>query len=431
MQGLAVIRNSYPGPGQHFIELVQELDDEKYLECISASSTVGSISANQPLLLLEKNRLRLRSVSAFYRNSIALKRRSAHFDARSALQNLSYDVLNWLTASRLFVDNHEATFTTNYGKESDEFARLKRAFSSEYDASPAYRVLGNLRDYMQHRGFPAASVTVTAADPELDDWSSTVEFSVDRDALLTSGFSWKSKPRSDLQAMPEKIDILGLIEDASACFRRIYAEVLRVRIEQAQDAVRIVEDLILECRGREGVPHLVEYSPDSEGEMAPRGIRQLPVDIIKWAKEPSVQQEYFDRLIGEKTDKIEMSTPGELDSDTLEALRLGAAILNSYYESGGVGSAYVDRVNAIADDLDDITPIVAGLTTVAAVAMSMAASTLGTDARDLLGGMTRRSHVAAAPAAARRAGTGRRPHAPCGACGCINTRRASPGRAAP
>ncbi|MGE3795827.1 MAG: hypothetical protein AB7I38_18135 [Dehalococcoidia bacterium] len=299
-----------------------------------------------------------------------------------------YDILNWLTANRLFIDHHEALFKSDYGEDSHEYQRLKAAVKLEYDGNRAYRVLHNLRDYMQHREFPAASVTITATSPELDDWSAIVEFVVERDSLLSSGFNWKAKPRRDLGDMPENIDILGLIEEASPCFRRVFAEITRVRLEGARDSVAHLASLVEQCRLEEGVPHIVGFEKDPAGNLVPATLLPIPVGILEWSRDPDAQDEYFRRLVDARLDIIEMSAPDGLDPKIRDSLRLGAALLNTYYESGGINPTFSGRVNAIANDLNDISPIIDGLTTTAAVALSMAASTLGTDARDLLGGMT-------------------------------------------
>ena len=83
----------------------------------------------------------------------------------------------------------------------------------------------------------------------------------------------------------------------------------------------------------------------------------------------------------------ELAAPTALDEKARQSIQIGAGVLNAYFENGGINTGFADTVNKIADDLGDITPVLVGVTTVAAVGISMTAAALGTNARQILGGM--------------------------------------------
>jgi hypothetical protein len=211
VRGIGVLGKLPPDTTHYSFKLVRELDDEAFERYAEALDIVGRVSASLQLRLIEKNHARLVAVAQFYRNAIADRRHSEYFDARKAAENLSYDVLNWLTATRLFLDHHLTSFADIYGGDSPQRRRLQEAIRSEYDNSIAYRVLYKLRDYTQHCGFPVDQVSAKAVDSTAGDWSTQVEFTASRDRLLES-FDWKRQVEDDLRSMPERIDILQLVE---------------------------------------------------------------------------------------------------------------------------------------------------------------------------------------------------------------------------
>src|SRR5437763_8220967 len=152
--GVGIIGKIDLDPTHYTFKLIREIDDKTFAEYREAVTVVNRISASQQLQLIERNRARSASIAAFYCNAIELRRRSQYFDPRNAVENLSFEVLNWLTATRLFLDHHLAKFADDYGKDSEQRKQLQAAISNEYDNCMAYRFLYKLRDYAQHCGFP-------------------------------------------------------------------------------------------------------------------------------------------------------------------------------------------------------------------------------------------------------------------------------------
>src|SRR5687767_10242647 len=97
LRGIGVIGKFPPNPDHYTFKIVEELDPEKFAEYQEAVGVVGRINANLQIQLVEKNRARIASVSGFYRNAISAKQKSEHFHTRKAVENLSFDILNWLS----------------------------------------------------------------------------------------------------------------------------------------------------------------------------------------------------------------------------------------------------------------------------------------------------------------------------------------------
>lgn len=370
-------------------ELINELSNEEFDKIDEAVRSVTQITANLQLQLIERNRMRIRSVSEFYANAISMRQRSEHFDPRRAVENLSVEILNWLTATRLFLDHHLTMFSRTYGKDSPQHQRLKLATNQEYDSSPAYRVLYKLRDYTQHCGFPMDQVTSTARNPSANDWTAQVAFTAGREALLAN-FDWNAATRDDLAAMPERVDVLDLIETASPAFRRIFAEITRVRLESMATSIDTIRKAVESLPDRVTAPHLMSFTVGTNNIPTEISATMIPIDLVQWLDNPAKTSEYLQKLVADASidSASESLSADALNSQTRQSLRIGAAVMNAYYEAGGVGGDFADKVNGIADDLGDVTPVLVGTTTIAAVSLSMAAAALGTNARDLAGGLT-------------------------------------------
>jgi hypothetical protein len=388
IQGIGVIGKIDPNPTNYTFKLIQETGDKGFAEYREAINVVNRISASRQLQLVERNRAILASVAAFYRNAIGLKRRSQYFEPRNAVENLSFEVLNWLTATRLFIDHHLTSFASDYGENSDQRQQLQAAIRNEYDNSMAYRFLYKLRDYTQHCGFPVDQVTLAAANPDKNKRATTVEFTAGRDRLLAN-FDWKSKVREDLLKMPERIDVLELIEQASPCFRRIFAEITKIRIQGLSGPVAKIREIAAVCDDEEGLPHLLTFVQDDDGGVKSINHEAVPTDMIAWLDGDIGPSEYLNRLtqIASVGEPSELAAPTNLNEGTQQSIKIGAGVLNAYFENGGINGRFTDTVNKIADDLGGITPVLVGVTTVAAVGLSMAAAALGTNSREILGGM--------------------------------------------
>lgn len=391
VRGVGIIGRADENSSQPVFKMIKDLDTSEFEECERAVRAVSQVSASLQLQLIERNRMRLSSIGSFYRNAIELRARSEHFDPRRAVENLSFEMINWLTATRLFLDHHLTLFSRTYGNNSAQHRRLKQAISVECDSSAAYRILYKLRDYTQHCGFPVDRVTSTAKDPSVDDWSARAEFTADRDRLLGS-FDWNAKTREDLAEVPDRIDVLGLVKSASPAFRRIFAEVTRIRLEEMADSVKKIREMAALSPGNDVQLSLLSFTVGSNNIPTEIGFTSIPVHLVGWFDDPAGPSGYLDRLEVDATfDSVsETLSPNAMTDGTQESLRIGAAVMNVYYESGGTNDQFGDRVNKIADDLGDITPVLVGTTVVAAVALSMAAAALGTNARDIAGSFAAR-----------------------------------------
>src|SRR5207248_9676098 len=195
--------------------------------------------------------------------------------------------------------------------------------------------------------------------------------------LLTE-FDWKSKVRQDLLEMPERIDVLKLIEQASPCFRRIFAQVTRIRLQELSEPINKIKEIAAACENQEGFPHLLIFTQGDNGGVRSISHVAVPTDMIAWLEGDAGPSEYLNRIIriASVDEPGELAAPTALDEKARQSIQIGAGVLNAYFENGGINTGFADTVNKIADDLGDITPVLVGVTTVAAVGISMTAAAL-------------------------------------------------------
>jgi hypothetical protein len=384
VRGIGVVTNE----GQAGIHMSIEVDDVTFGRYSDGISAVMQAVTGRQFDLIERNRKRIASVAAYYQELFRMRRRSEIFHPQSSVETLAFEVLNWLTATRLFLDHHLTSFTHKYGKNSAELLGLKEKMSEQYDSSLAYRFLYKLRDYTQHCGFPVDQVAVGHSEnDESGNENIRVLFTASRDRLLRD-FDWNAKVRQDLRSMPERIDVLEMIEQVAPCFRKIFAQIVRVRLEGIERSVETIEEMARLLEGVEGDPHLFEFALDGEQNVSNISMTPVPVGVVSWHRHEDGPEKLLTRL--EKNSDLdeptELAAPSSMSPEFKKSMRLGAAVLNVYFENGGSGSRYVAAVNNLASDFGDLSILVDGLTTLAAVSLSMTAAAVGTNARDILGG---------------------------------------------
>jgi hypothetical protein len=392
-QGLAIISDTGDGASRRTFDLAHEIaDSERFRRFENSIGVVAGLLESLEYQIVERNFDRLDSVQAFYENSVAKNWKSQFFNARSSLVNISFDTINWLTATRLFLDHHLTLFADRYGTDIGEHARLKAAITVQYEASRAYRVLYKLRDYAQHCGFPMHAVTLGLSEAGNPESTQVAKFYADRYKLLNSGFDWKSRVRADLGKLPDKIDVVELVRQAMPCFRAVYAHVLSVRFREAQAEVRPVVELSEMEEGPDrGEQALVRAEYSEDGRLAMHSIQRVPLEVARWIAARSGPEELIQRLaagaVSGEADRL-AGYPNVAPA-VRQATKIGAALLDVYFENGGPGHAFTSAVNREIQSSRSLAPVVDGLTSIAAISLSMTGSAIGTSARDVVGEILR------------------------------------------
>lgn len=116
---------------------------------------------------------------------------------------------------RSFLDYWETTVNRDFGKESDELIAFKSATNLEYDNSFVYRFSYEMRNYIQHCGFPNIIFnSVMSAQNKIENRIDL--FTKD----IIDGFNWKKKVRNDLHLI-EKINMVESFIETEDSINRI------------------------------------------------------------------------------------------------------------------------------------------------------------------------------------------------------------------
>jgi hypothetical protein len=121
-------------------------------------------------------------------------------------------ILNLLSSIRTYLDHTETRLKREYGVTSDEWLLFKQKTSHAYDKYFEYRFLYKLRNYSQHCGLPAGSAEVTSFQDENLIWRDKMNVLFIRDKLISQYDGWTNLVETDLRTMPEKFDVLPLVD---------------------------------------------------------------------------------------------------------------------------------------------------------------------------------------------------------------------------
>ncbi|MDB5152302.1 MAG: hypothetical protein JWR54_1053 [Mucilaginibacter sp.] len=114
-------------------------------------------------------------------------------------------VLNLLSSVRTYLDHTETRLKRMAPSESAAFKTLT---AEAFDQHFAYRFLSKLRNYAQHCGLPAGSVTVQSEKKRR-----TLSLKLVSAALLENFDGWGAVVKADLRGCPEEFDILPLLAE--------------------------------------------------------------------------------------------------------------------------------------------------------------------------------------------------------------------------
>jgi hypothetical protein len=78
---------------------------------------------------------------------------------RTALFDVNRRILNFLSSSRMYIDQIKHEISSMYGKDSEVYAGVRSRETIEYDTSLAYRAIDALRNYAQHRSMPVGKLS--------------------------------------------------------------------------------------------------------------------------------------------------------------------------------------------------------------------------------------------------------------------------------
>ncbi len=67
---------------------------------------------------------------------------------------LNLRIVNFLSTTRLYIDQMKHSFSEIYGKESNQYTTIENKCSEEYDSNLGYRAIEAIRNHVQHYDLP-------------------------------------------------------------------------------------------------------------------------------------------------------------------------------------------------------------------------------------------------------------------------------------
>jgi len=170
--------------------------------------------------------------------------------------NINKHILNYLSATRTYLDHSEANLKRHYGKDSQRVKRFKDACSSAYDNHFSYRFLCGLRNYAQHCEMPIEGL-VLSADHHLGNERYSLLATVDRDQLLKK-HEWKSQLKKEIQDLPPKFDISPHIDGMMKYLERINLTLIEDDLPELMQNAEYVQQLIAHAKNMPGSPCILK-----------------------------------------------------------------------------------------------------------------------------------------------------------------------------
>ena len=136
-------------------------------------------------------------------------------------------IVNLLTTCRMYLDQTPHYFQEGFGSDSEHemtFHKTRRALHSQLFG---YQVMEELRNYVQHRGFPVQSMTTSKSWDDQMEYSQTTAIPCIRPSSLLHDekFDQDVQQRMAEAAKKDKLDIRPLIREYIAALSEVQAAV--------------------------------------------------------------------------------------------------------------------------------------------------------------------------------------------------------------
>ena len=357
-----------------------ELTSDEYTTLTEVLKPVLRLGSRNMYTLVDRNYRQLDRLADFYVQLFGRVRRPARgIQPRDAANGVIEASINWLNATRLFLDHEQTWLTRRYGKESRELAVFKDAQAAAFDGSLAYRFLYVLRNYTTHCGLPLSQVSLQEPSPDdtAQGLSQRIVFSLDRDDLL-SRFNWGKHVTPDLRALPVTFELLPLIHEAMPHFDAIMETIIRIDIHEAIAAVSAFAPYMERVAAFDDHPCLLRITPGFNISPMP-----IPVDTLIKLSQVEADGDVLAPFHSE-------AHPSPIGRSVMSAyyrdrVGRGASILATLLTENGATSRFYQVANDLVQQDGAAEPTITGLTVVGANALTIAAEAMGTSPESILG----------------------------------------------
>lgn len=367
-----------PGQKGFNIEPSITISADEFQVYIDAISAYRSLSERNTYQILNRNHLRLASMLKMYTNLERVGGSFREIDQRNVALLFMGEMTNWLASTRLYLESERDFLLNQFGEDSDEFRRYRRATSEAFDSYPRYRFLYNLRDYAQHCGPPVSGMMVSRDPTD----KRVIGMYLSRSELLVARFDWSRHAKELLARWPEKISVMPLIEESMAGFRTIEDELLRILLTRCARAATTMREGMARVAGIDGHPAVFRLPVSSEEDEE---------DNFAWQSFPeSSGLDMIERALANDDPLAALprfeAQRAVFSPDQSHANSRAAAVVATALEAGS-DAGFDEVVNRVIREDHGITPLISGLTNLSLVLVEMLSQALGSPPQGLLGSL--------------------------------------------
>lgn len=357
-----------------------ELTSDKYTTLTDGLNPVFRLGLRDMYTLVARNYRQLDRLADFYVQLFGRVHRPARgIQPRDAANGVIEASINWLNATRLFIDHEQTSLTRRYGKESRELAVFDGARAAAFDGNFAYRFLYGLRNYTTHCGLPLSRVSLQKSNPDdaAKGLSQRIVFSLDRDDLL-SQFDWGKHVTPGLRALPVTFELLPLIHEAMPHFDSIMETIICIDINEGVRAVSAFAPYMERIAAFDGHPCLLRFTPGFNVSPMP-----IPVNTLIKLSQVEADGDVLAPFRSE-TDSPSIGRSA-MSAHYRDRVGRGTTILATWLAENGATSRFHQVANDLVQQDGAAEPTITGLTVVGANALTMTAEAMGTSPESILG----------------------------------------------
>jgi hypothetical protein len=290
---------------------------------------------------------------------------------------LTNELLNWLAAGRLYIENNASSIRSQFGEGSDELRRFWNA-NSRASQFEGFRFAEALRDYAQHAASPLSGLKVSRRETQ----PRQVDVYVLRSALLESRMEWDARRRKLIEVLPEQIDVMPRVLEAMEGYRIIENEVLHILLGECVEAIPRLREGIEKVAPEPGQhPCVLRFEDRDDG-----------VDGVQWAQSSFPNPADLDvfeaaaaapdplSVLKQRTVAAPSKNPG-----MTEANRQAGALISIWISHGGY-SAELQQALDTSIAGDGARTVVPGLVNLCAHFAAMVGTLIGSSPLSLIGG---------------------------------------------
>lgn len=139
---------------------------------------------------------------------------------------------NFLSSTSALKYRAETRLREKYGKDSLELKKLIAAQRDAYDASFAYRLFHNLRNYAQHHDIPISTIPVNAQRDDAGKMRASIQIVIRPQDLLESSLIQKSFREKELVHHTADLVLLPLAKEAFVFHGAIFKAILDLYVDR-------------------------------------------------------------------------------------------------------------------------------------------------------------------------------------------------------